>query len=175
MLPVQFHLNLILTGFMGTGKTSIGRKIAETYQRPWLDTDDWIVQHTGKTIAQIFAQDGEEQFRIYEQQSCQIIPPAAGWVIATGGGTLLRPRCRELLATGSVIICLISEASIIQARLQNDRTRPLFQGNWQKLYQSRMPIYQSFHYNMDTSHLDIEQAANQVMEIYQTAQQQEKK
>lgn len=158
--------NLVLTGFMGTGKTCVSQYIAQIWGQTWLDTDIWIMQHTGKSIPQIFCEHGESAFREYEKKACQSIPPSQGWIIATGGGTLLDLSCRELLSQGGIIICLMASPHVIQARLQNAQDRPLFNDHWLQLYQQRLALYEQFVYRINTDDLTIEETAQQVMEMY---------
>ncbi len=105
--------NIILTGFMGTGKTSVGREVAVRTGRPFLDLDDLIAQRAGRSIPDIFARDGEPAFRALESHLCQELRQPKGWVVATGGGAALNPTNREALAAGGTVICLEADAETI--------------------------------------------------------------
>ena len=98
--------NIILTGFMGTGKTAVGREVAARTGHPFVDLDDLIVRRAGKSIPEIFAQDGEPAFRALEAAVCGEMAAPAGLVIATGGGAVVDPANREALAAGGTVICL---------------------------------------------------------------------
>ena len=79
--------NLVLTGFMGTGKTSVGKAIAEKLGRTFIDTDAWIEQRTNRLVSAIFVEDGEDRFRAYEAEACEALAEPRNLVIATGGWT----------------------------------------------------------------------------------------
>ncbi|MEZ4831347.1 MAG: shikimate kinase [Caldilineaceae bacterium] len=86
MTQTHTDANITLTGFMGTGKTTIGRLLAEKLDRPFVDMDEQLEAHFGKTIAEVFAAEGEEVFRTAEAQLCSQLSQRSGLVIATGGG-----------------------------------------------------------------------------------------
>ena len=111
------HPNIILTGFMGTGKTAVGREVAARLGRPFVDLDDLIVQRAGKAIPEIFAQDGESAFRALEAATCGEMAAPAGLVIATGGGAVVNPANREALAAGGTVICLEADLETILQRV----------------------------------------------------------
>jgi len=75
--------NLILTGFMGTGKTTVGQLIAQRLGRQFVDTDQWIEERAGKSVAAIFAEDGEDRFRAWEAEACEALSEPRGLIIAT--------------------------------------------------------------------------------------------
>jgi shikimate kinase len=118
--------NVILTGFMGTGKSTVGRLLAARLGYRFVDTDEWIVAQDGRSIPTIFAQSGESAFRRWEVQAAQTLAAERELVIATGGGLLLNPaNVAALSATGS-IICLTARPETIWQRLEGDGTeRPL--------------------------------------------------
>ena len=99
-------LNIILTGFMGTGKTSVGREVARRLGRPFIDMDAEIEARTGKSIPAIFAEEGEAHFRNLEAGLCRELSARRGLVIATGGGTLVNEENRRLMSSGGLVICL---------------------------------------------------------------------
>ena len=95
--------NLVLTGFMGTGKTSVGRQVAQRLGRPFVDMDVEIEARTGKSIPRIFAEDGEATFRRIESSLCQELGAQVGLVIATGGGALVDPANRAAVAQHGIL------------------------------------------------------------------------
>ena len=117
--------NIVITGFMGTGKTTIGRLLAERLDRPFVDMDETIEAHFGKPISRIFAEDGEPAFRVYEAQLCQHAASERGIVISTGGGALVNPANRQALAASGLLICLTASVDEIVARLETMTDRPL--------------------------------------------------
>ncbi|MFZ1466348.1 MAG: shikimate kinase, partial [Anaerolineae bacterium] len=117
--------NIVLTGFMGTGKSSVGRYVAARLRRPFVDMDALIEERQGQTVAAIFAVEGETTFRRYESDMVHELTAQTGLVIATGGGALVNPANREaLLATGAVI-CLQADADEVLRRVGSNGTRPL--------------------------------------------------
>lgn len=98
--------NLILTGFMGTGKTTVGQALAKELQRPFVDMDVRIEAQAGKSIPRIFAEDGESAFRQMEAALCAELGRQEGLIIATGGGALVNPANREALQRNGTILCL---------------------------------------------------------------------
>lgn len=116
--------NLILTGFMGTGKSSVGRLIARLWRRPFFDTDKEIETRTRRKISSIFAEDGEAAFRALEQRCVDEWLPKNGAVIATGGGILTSPGMREKLRSRGVVVTLFASPETIYARTRTG-DRPL--------------------------------------------------
>jgi shikimate kinase/3-dehydroquinate synthase len=162
--------NIVLTGFMGTGKSSVGQEVADRLGRPFLDLDDLIVARAGKPIAQIFAHDGEAAFRALEDQACEKLREASAQVIAAGGGAVLNPANREALAAGGTVICLEAGPDIIARRLAGGDGRPLLSGGSRQariaeLLAQRAQAYAALPYHLDTSTLTIVQAAERVMGI----------
>ncbi|MBX3050765.1 MAG: 3-dehydroquinate synthase [Caldilineaceae bacterium] len=120
--------NITLTGFMGTGKTTTGRLLAERLGRAFVDMDDRLVAHFGKPIADVFAQDGEAVFRTAEAQLCQALAAQTGLVIATGGGALVNGENRDVLAASGPVLCLTADAETIIERVEAATDRPLLPG-----------------------------------------------
>lgn len=126
--PTTADRLVVLTGFMGTGKTAAGRRLAEMLGRPFLDLDEEIVRRTGLPIPEIFAQQGEAAFRARETELCRELAQSGEGVIATGGGTLLEAGNRELLCRAGRAFVLEAPAETIANRLRDARTRPLLLG-----------------------------------------------
>lgn len=119
--------NIILTGFMGTGKSSVGRALAERLNRPFVDTDAVIARRTGRPIAALFAEEGEGAFRLWEATIAGELAETSGLVIATGGGLMLDPANAEALGRNGRIFCLTAAPEELLVRLAWDGTRPLLQ------------------------------------------------
>jgi shikimate kinase len=118
--------SIILTGFMGTGKSMVGRLLAARLGYRFVDTDEWIVAQDGRSISTIFAQSGEAAFRHWEVQAAQALAAERRLVIATGGGLLLNLANVAVLAQSGPVFCLTARPDTILARLENDETeRPL--------------------------------------------------
>ncbi|HWP64329.1 MAG TPA: shikimate kinase [Candidatus Limnocylindria bacterium] len=119
---------LILTGFMGTGKTEVGRRLARATQRPFVDTDKLVEAAAGRSIAEIFATEGEVRFRALEREAVQQAVAVPNAVVATGGGALLDPDSRRLLLSAGPVVCLTATPEEILRRLGDAEDRPLLRG-----------------------------------------------
>ncbi|MCX7706496.1 MAG: 3-dehydroquinate synthase [Anaerolineae bacterium] len=162
--------NIILTGFMGTGKTSIGRYVARQMGRPFVDLDDVIAKRAGKPIPRIFAEDGEPAFRALEAAICAELREPSGLVVATGGGAVVNAANREALAAGGIVICLDADPQVILARVGNGSDRPMLAGEdrlarIKALLAQRATAYAAIPHHLDTTHLSIPAAAERVMGI----------
>ncbi len=142
-----FDVNLYLVGFMGTGKTTIGRAAAQRMGFTLLDSDQEIERASGKTIADIFAQEGEAAFRAKERAFIESGHPDRGCVVACGGGLVVQPGMLDLLNRRGVVVCLHASLETILRRTQGNRTRPLLNVDTdpleriRQLYAAREPIY----------------------------------
>ena len=158
--------NIVLTGFMGSGKSTVGRLVAEELQREFVDSDDLVVERAGKSIAQIFADEGEEGFRRLESSVCQQLARQDDLVIATGGGALLNEDNRSALEPGGILICLLASPVEIRQRLADESGRPLFDGNWEALYRERLPGYQGIAHQIVTDDKTPLEVAQKVVELW---------
>lgn len=169
--PCPDSRNLVLTGFMGTGKSTIGQAVAGRLQRPFIDMDEVIVQRAGKSIPSIFADDGEETFRKLERSLCQELARQTGLVIATGGGALVAPDNRAALGHNGLVICLAADPAVLVARLEGDQNRPLLATDdpvqqIKQLLQARTTAYQSLPHHIDTTYLSLEDAVEAVLTLW---------
>lgn len=140
------HVNLYLVGFMGTGKTTVGRAVAHKLGFRVLDSDHEIERLQGKTIATIFAEDGEAAFRAMERDFIERGHPAEDTVVACGGGLVVQPGMLELLKRKGVVVCLHASIETIVARTTRQRNRPLLEvedpeQRVRTLYAAREAIY----------------------------------
>ncbi len=126
---MEQNRNIVLTGFMGTGKSTIGRLLAERLERPFVDMDATLVAQFGKPIASVFAEEGEATFRVAEAQLCAELAAQEGLVISTGGGALVNPQNRAALAATGVLLCLTASVEEIVRRLDGLKDRPLLNGD----------------------------------------------
>lgn len=140
--------NIILTGFMGCGKTSVGIRLSYTLRRTLIDTDKWIEKKQGKTVSEIFASEGEEAFRRMESECIrELIGTAEGQIISTGGGLPVRKENRKLLKKLGTVYYLEVTPECVFERLKGDTTRPLLQGEnprekIRELLEAREAFYQ---------------------------------
>lgn len=119
--------NLVLCGFMGCGKTTVGRLLAARTGRRFVDTDALIEEEAGMAVEDIFNRFGEEDFRLRERQVCARLAEKEGLVIATGGGALTFPENAVSLRRSGIIILLDVTPETVLSRLKGDRSRPLLQ------------------------------------------------
>ena len=139
-------VNLYLVGFMGTGKTTVGRIVAQKIGFQLLDSDHEIERNQRKTIAEICAQDGEPAFRALERDFIARGHPARRALIACGGGLVVQPGMLAALKEKGVVICLHASLETILARTARQRNRPLLEvenpeERVRTLYAAREPIY----------------------------------
>ncbi|SHF60598.1 shikimate kinase [Ornithinibacillus halophilus] len=135
---------IYLIGFMGSGKTTVGKALHELLQLPFVDTDQWIEEITGDSIPNIFQLSGEEAFRLLELQAIQELSKA---IIATGGGIVEKEDNIEMMKQKGIIIYLKTSLKEISQRLQNDNSRPLWQtsiSQREQLYQKRCHLYEKY-------------------------------
>jgi len=152
---------------MGTGKSSIGCRLARRLGRPFLDTDAEIERLTGKTVARIFAEDGEIRFRSEERLLCRKLARPQGLVIATGGGTVLDPENVRLLRAGGVLIGLRADPETVYRRVRRKQTRPLLRGDLRErintLLRQRQGVYEVAEFSVNTGLLTIDQAVERIL------------
>jgi shikimate kinase len=147
--------NIILIGFMGSGKTTIGRLISKKTGMKYLDMDRMIVKKAGMPVKKIFAVRGEEAFRDMESEAVIEAAMKKNSVIATGGGVIKRPGNIKHLKKAGFVVFLRASFETIVRRIKDRDDRPLFDMNNQagvkKLFRSRLPVYKkSADYTVDT-------------------------
>ena len=170
--------NIVLTGFMGTGKTTVGRQVAAWLGWRFVDLDEVIEARAGKPIGRIFAEDGEPAFRMLESQVCREFWAPASLVIATGGGALLDAGNRRALEAGGTIVCLDADPATLTDRLAGVPSRPLLspagspgqdgagrRARIADLLAQRAHVYGALDNHVDTGRLSIPAAAERVLGI----------
>jgi shikimate kinase len=116
---------IVLVGFMGSGKTSVGRLLARKLRYAFEDMDERIEERAGRRVADIFRDDGEEAFREMEREEARALSSLSRLVVAAGGGAFSRPATRELLQEGALTVWLRCDLARILARVPADGSRPL--------------------------------------------------
>lgn len=139
-------VNLYIVGFMGTGKSTVGRGVARRIGFRLLDSDHEIERLEGCTIPEIFANKGEPAFRAMERAFIETGHPAERTIVACGGGLVVQPGMLELLRTKGVVICLHASLETVLERTQRHRNRPLLEvedpmARIRQLYAAREAIY----------------------------------
>ena len=141
------NTNIVLIGFMGCGKSTIGKKLCRRLGLEFTDTDIYIEKTEGIPISRIFALKGESHFRTLEENACRSLCKRGGNFIATGGGIIKNPKNTETLKNGGVIVYLKARPKHIYRNLAKDNTRPLLSGGgkYKKikiLLESRRQMYE---------------------------------
>ncbi len=169
MTTLPAHKNIILTGFMGTGKTTIGRLLADQLARPFVDMDAELTRQFGKPIATVFAELGEPAFRQAERALCQRLANQSGLVVSTGGGALVDAENRATFGASGTLICLTADAEEILRRVESNDERPLlgertdYRQRITTLLASRQAAYGAIPHQIETSGISCEQVVERVL------------
>lgn len=165
--------NIILIGFMGSGKTSVGIHLAERLSYQFKDTDQLLEKRAGDTISRIFSVHGEEYFRNLETGLLkELVPILNKTVLSSGGGLPIRDQNSKLLKELGYVVFLKASKQTTLSRLKGDSTRPLLQGEdlekkVEKMLEIRTPIYEkAAHKVIATDGLTVEQVSQLIMENY---------
>ena len=171
----KHHSLIFLSGFSGSGKSTIGPLLANSLGYEFIDLDQRIEKHAGKTITRIFAESGEEHFRNLEHQTIEEVVEQNNLVISLGGGVLENDRAYDLIKESGTLVYLKSPSKTLARRLYNKTDRPLLKGkNGQKLSREeiedkiatilskREPRYESADI---TVHTDINRIGSTVEEL----------
>jgi shikimate kinase len=137
--------NVVLIGFMGSGKSVVGRALAERLSYRLFDTDAMVEEHDGRSIAEIWDAEGEDGFRTREHEAVLYACAGSGRVIACGGGAVLNIRNYGVLKGAGTVVYLRAPADVLRARLEDETTRPLLReaGAFDRLLAERTPAYES--------------------------------
>jgi 3-dehydroquinate synthase len=162
--------NLIITGFMGTGKSIVGREVARRLNRRFVDMDAEIEARAGRPIPRIFAEDGEPAFRDMETTLCLELSRRDGQVIATGGGTLVTPQNRARMLEQDTVVCLHANPEEVLQRVGDDDERPLLDvddraAEIQRLLADRREAYAALPWHVNTTGLSIEKVVARVIAL----------
>ena len=133
MVDCKLHKSIVLIGLMGSGKSSIGRRLSEKIEVPFVDSDEEIEVAAGMSISEIFESFGETYFRDGEERVMKRILKGKPKVIATGGGTFMSESNRILIKQKGISVWLKADLDTLWARVQSKDTRPLLKGNNPKL------------------------------------------
>ena len=170
--------NIILIGFSTTGKTQVGRLVAKRLGWGFIDTDDEIARKEGKSIPEIFNQEGEAHFRRLERNILATICQQEKNVIATGGGAIIDPQNRQLMLKRGMVICLDAEPTTIYERLLQDtqdaaspNIRPLLAvadplERIKELKAQRQPYYAIAHFTIATDDFPVEAVADEALKAW---------
>ena len=161
--------NIVLIGFMGSGKSSIGKRVASRLGFQFVDTDAVLVEREGREIAGIFAREGEARFRDLETSVLRSLGTRSRCVISTGGGVILREENRALLRQLGLVVWLTASEDVIFNRVSRTNKRPLLQTanpreTVTQLLAARRPLYEAAaQFTVDTTALAHSAAADAVI------------
>jgi len=159
--------NIILVGFMGTGKTTVGKLLAQKLNKRFVDMDSVIEERAGKAISRIFMEEGEPRFRAMERALVQELAAKVGLVIATGGGIVLnQDNIADFSRTGKVV-CLMADEDEIMRRVSGSNSRPLLEKDdklqrIRSLMEQRRPLYEKIPDRVNTTGLTPEQVVEAI-------------
>jgi shikimate kinase len=166
--PVAPPRRIVLTGFMGSGKTTVGPLVAARLGWSFVDVDDVIEAEAGATIAELFARHGEAAFRDREHTAIARLAAGDALVLALGGGAIEHPATRALLLTapGTLLVHLEVELATTLNRCQGtEQTRPVLadQANLASRYQRRLPLYRTAHISISVDALTPQQVMEAIL------------
>ncbi len=169
-------LNIILCGFMATGKSSVGKRLADALHREFLDMDSLIEAEAGTTISDIFSSQGEAAFRAMESRMVERLANQSDRVVATGGGAIVNPHNLEEMKRSGIVITLTADIPTILQRSEKENTRPLLQtpdrlARIRTLLEQRAPFYAQADIVLDTSSMNIDEAVAFLLERLQEMDQ----
>lgn len=161
--------NIILTGFMGVGKTSVGTQLAKDLGFTFVDTDHFIEADQNMSITSIFSEFGELYFRDVEALIIQKILKGERQVVSTGGGAVIRDANREAFKKSGFVVCLTASPDVIYERIKLETHRPLLQtpeplARIKELLEGRAQFYNQADVCIDTSHISIDAVIKTIKE-----------
>ena len=166
--------NLVLIGFMGTGKSSVARLLARLLNFRYLDTDHSIERRAGRTITQIFAEGGEGAFRALEREVVDELGAETGTVISTGGGLGADPENLARLKQHAFVVCLWASPETIYERVRQQTHRPLLHdpdplGRIQQLLSAREAVYRQADALVSTESRSVKEVAQHILREFRAA------
>lgn len=162
--------NVILIGFMGAGKSTVGKLLARALGHEFVDTDARIEADAGRTIPEIFAAEGEPGFRDLESAALREVLRGGPRVISTGGGVVLRPENREAIRRGGHCVWLAVDPATVWDRVRRETHRPLLrtpdpEGTIRRMLAEREPVYrETAHWCLDTAGRDPESLVREMVD-----------
>ena len=163
-------MNIVLTGMMGTGKTAVGKKLAQKLNMKYISTDEMIEKDVRMTIPEIFKKKGEPYFRDVETKAIKCLAMLDNFVIDTGGGVVQKSENMEELERNGVIICLTASPEVILRRTSKTDYRPLLniedsENEIRKLLKKREQFYKRCSRMIDTSNKGIEEVVDEIIKF----------
>lgn len=165
---LKFH-TIALVGLMGVGKTTVGRRLANALSLPFRDADEEIEKAAGRSVGEIFAERGENEFRMGEHRVISRLIANPPLVLATGGGALTHPETLALLKDKTLMVWLKADLELLSKRVSRNNRRPLIRGRdpmdvLKIQAEARYPLYQQAHICVETGDVSHQAAVQAVLE-----------
>ncbi len=177
-LSVGMNKHLYLTGYRGTGKTSVANQLAKMIDRPRIDLDDLVCENRGISIAEIFATEGESGFRDAETEALRAVAELSGAIVSLGGGAILREENRTLIRTSGKCVWLMASAESISLRIAADSSSELNRpaltdlspvAEVHSLLELRKPFYKAAaDFSVDTTNKSVNEVAKEVVQWWKS-------
>lgn len=172
---MAIKMNLYLAGFMGTGKSTIGKELAKLLGRQFIDMDSLLEKKLGMTVKEVFEKKGEAFFRQEEKQLAIELSATANKIVACGGGTILDPDVYRAFSKSGLVMCLFTDKDQLIQRLERTSKRPLLQGapveeKVDELLKERTKIYEKITIRVNTTDLTPKDAAKKIIDLLKTRQ-----
>jgi shikimate kinase len=163
-------VNIVLTGFMGAGKSAVGKKLKELTCMEMVDTDDMIEEDAGMVISEIFEKFGEPHFRELEKRAVAKASALKNHIIVTGGGVVLKEENITNLRKNGKVVYLHAPPEVLYERIKDETQRPLLQvddplGKIKELLEYRAPFYANNDFEIDTTDTSVDDVAEEVVKI----------
>lgn len=163
--------HIVLIGFMGTGKSTVGQQLAAAMGRTFADSDSEVEKREGVPVRELFAEKGEPYFRKAETRALTELLSGGSRIVATGGGAVLAEENRNLMLRKGFVVCLEASAETIISRVSGDSNRPLLQGNVEgrvkALLKERASAYDFAHFRLQTDGLSVQEAVDAIRSEYE--------
>ena len=162
--------NIVLVGFMAVGKTTVGKALKEILGFALWDIDRTVEQKAGKTIAEIFAQDGEAHFRVLEKEVAEMVLARNNNIISAGGGLFMNDDLRALCLKDNFVVFIDLNLKVVHERVNRNDKRPLAKGKslgeLKQLYEKRLPYYKEATYWVSADGLESKEVARRIADAY---------
>jgi len=164
--------NIVLIGLMGSGKTTVGKLLAQKLNKKFIDTDEYIENEEKITINEIFSRFGETCFRNLETDTVKKICLSDNQIISTGGGIVEKPENIKILKKKGIVFYLYAPVDELYSRIKNEKNRPLLNNDapkWalEKLFHKREKLYELCDFKIDTTGKNVEEITQEIIEKFE--------
>lgn len=164
--------NIILVGFMATGKTTVAKRLSKKTGMRFVDMDAIIEEREGRAINEIFSSDGESYFRALEHKLALELAQQTGLIISTGGGIVINSANITAFSATGLVVCLTAQPEEIVRRVTHCKSRPLLAGNKEQqvreLLEIRRPLYEAIPFSVATDGLRPHQIADKILREFRS-------